>query len=192
SGSIAIPDKDSTLAVLKHKIVGNHDIIGGMPQMNPKGGVAVGDVVENVATQIGMINSLNGVAGDCGVADVMDHVADGVVIAGRPFAIDDPGAAIAGTGTGNVVHVVADDAHEGGAILNAQADAATDIETHDVHIVSRVGPHGIGAAALHLGAPLHVGDETDASACRSANRAADGPISSRRDVHRGAGRNAVG
>src|SRR5215469_1741203 len=122
----------------------------------------------------------------------MHHISNNVVIAGRETGVVNSGSAIVGTGSGDVMHVVTDDSDERGPIQDGNPDVASDVESHDIHVVSVVGPHRVGTAAAQLCAPLHIGNKTDTGACRPADRAVDSSISTGGDVHRGAGRNAVG
>src|SRR5262249_58694910 len=68
---VSIRDKDSAFSVLEHKVIGNHYIVGGMPQVDSPSRVAVRNVVENVTTKIGVIDTLNRVALDGRVPNVM-------------------------------------------------------------------------------------------------------------------------
>src|SRR5262249_40309590 len=190
--SIAIPDNDSAFAVFKHKVVGDHHVAGGMPEMNAPSRIAVVNVGEDVAEEIGMVDSLCGGGGGGGVADVMDHIADSVVIGGVEGGIFNAGAAVAIAKRGNVVDVVADDTHERSVILDASLDVAGDVKAHDVHIVSGVDPDRAASIALQLSAPFNVRDKTDTSADGSADPAADRPVGARGDVHDRSRRHHIG
>jgi len=192
AGSIAISHNDSTFAVSKHKVVGNHHIVGSMPEMDSPSRVAVGDVVEDVATEIRMIDTLNRGAVRSWVTDVMNHVADNIVVAGVEGGIVDAGATVAVARRGNVMDVVANDTYERGIIFNAHLDTAGDVKADDIHVVSGVDPDRSAAAALELGTPLYVRDKTDTSACSSADATADRPVGARGDVHDRSGCDHIG
>src|SRR5215470_5337762 len=116
-----------------------------------------------------MIETMYCLALDGKVADIMDHISNHVVIAGRVRSVHDSSSTVTAAYRRDIMHTIPNSSYERGPIQDANLDVATDIESHDVHVVSVVGPHRFATAAPQLGAPFHVGNKTDASACRPAN-----------------------
>src|SRR5450830_52719 len=151
-------------AVAEHRVVGDHHVGRGVPQVDAPGGHAVDDVVVDMAAQVRVVDALHAVAGARGT-DIVHHVADDVVIAGAVVGVDDAGAAVAVATARDlqVVHVVAFDAGERAIIQDTQTARAGDIEADDVDVAAAVTKMRFGARADDLGGPLGVRDEADAA-----------------------------
>jgi hypothetical protein len=149
---IAIPYNNST-TIPEDKIIRNYHIVSGMPELNPKARIAIGNIIVNVATEIGMIDTrYKGAWGRIIGSDIMDYISDDVIIAAvgsinLTTSSKNSGPALIGASRGNIMHVVSDDSHKCAIILKSNSDVAADIESHNVYVISVVGPHRIGAAA---------------------------------------------
>src|SRR5690242_461338 len=90
---VAIAHQDATVGVVEHGVVGDRDLGGGMPEMNPPSLTAIHQVVPDVAPQVGVIDTVLQRIGLGEIADVMHHVADHIiVVSGAVLMVDDPAA----------------------------------------------------------------------------------------------------
>ena len=85
-----------------------------MPQVNAIGTVVVHEVVENMATQVGMVDAMHlaargGTLRSVGPTDIVDSIANRVVVGTGVVAVKDPRATIVAEGGGrssDIVHMV--------------------------------------------------------------------------------------
>src|SRR5215472_320992 len=124
--------------------------------MNAVSPGAIDDVVHDVAAQIGMVNALHGPAFDReALADIVDHIANGVVVTGVVIGVVNAGSAAA-AGSGNIVNVVSNNPDKGAIIQDSNPAIAADIESHDVDVIGGVQPHILRAGGADLRAPLGI------------------------------------
>src|SRR5205807_4512926 len=98
--------------------------------------------------QIGMIDAMYSWTGRVVVADVMNPVADDVVIGSGVIAVVDSGATVAGaTGRLDVMDVIPDNAGKSPFVVDAECTATREVEYLDLHVIS-LAPPGRGIARL--------------------------------------------
>src|SRR5262249_44056576 len=124
----------------------------------------VDDVVHDVPAQIGVVDALNLVTLHGWISDVVNDVANHVVVTGAEVIVVDAGAAASVRGIGgsrDVMHEIADDVYERALVKDSEASITADIESHNVYIVGVVLPDLRDACGPDLSGPLHVGDKTN-------------------------------
>src|SRR5579864_84423 len=180
---VTIAHDDAAGAVLENEIVGDHHVSRRMPELNSPALVPVRQVVNDVTTQVRLIDALHFITLDSGIADIVDYVPDHVVVTAAVVGVINPRPSVAGAGRRNVMNVIADGAHERAHVQDAQSTITADIESDYVHVVAGVVPHLFEAGSADQRAPFHVRDKPYASRRRAAGTARYRPVSSRQHVY---------
>src|SRR5215467_15082317 len=130
--------------------------------MNAIGPGAIDDVVQNVATQIGVINPLHGATLDRQTCtDIMDQISNHVVVAGAVIPVVNSGTAVASAGSRNIVNVIAHDSDKRPQVENSQPDIASNIEALNVNVVATILPRRIRSWSDYFRPPACIRPEGD-------------------------------
>src|SRR5262245_10047383 len=161
--------------------------------MNAIGPGTIDDVIQNVAAEISVVNSLHRAAFDSkaltdhkALTDIVDHISNDVVVTGLVISVIDTSSA-AFTGCKHIMDLISDDPHERAIIQDANAAIAADVKSHNVDVIGGIEPHILHAGGMDLRAPLYVRDEANTSARCSADSCADRSIISGGHMHGGTG-----
>jgi len=136
--AVAPSNEKSALAIIERGVVGNHRIAGAVPEVNPKAGGSVDNVVYDRAMGVFFVNAMHLVAGGCAirVTDVVDQVADKLDIGDGVIA---PAMNAASTLTNrirDVVHVIAREQDKRAVVQNAVSSVSADVEVFNLDIIS--------------------------------------------------------
>jgi len=173
AGIVTVADQNAAVTVVKDRVVGDGHLVCGMPQVDAPTFAPVHKIVPNVATKIGVVDPMVELTRAAKVSNIVHYVADHVVVVPGTVIVVDDGAAIYASRAviAHVVHVISDDPHVRGVVDDAVAGvrrSACNVKALNVDIVSEIGPHDIDRTCANCGAPLLVGNKTDARGWRTA------------------------
>src|SRR6267378_3541805 len=92
-------DDQTRRAVVEDCIARNHNVGRRMPQVNAVGSVVVNEVVENMSAPVSMVDTMDlaargGASGSVCPTDIVDSIANSVVISGGVIAVENPGTTV--------------------------------------------------------------------------------------------------
>ena len=102
------PNADAVLSIAKHQVIAHHGCIGGMPEINAAARIIVRDIVENMSAIGRMVNAMH-ILAQFGIRrpDVVDHIANNVIVMGRILAIINARTPSGIATAGKIMHVIA-------------------------------------------------------------------------------------
>jgi len=107
-------DDQTGRAVVEDRIARNHNVGCGMPQVNAIGTVVVHEIVENMAAQVGMVDTMHlaargGTLRSVGPTDIVNSIANRVIVGTGVVAVKDPRATVVAEGgsrSSDIVYMV--------------------------------------------------------------------------------------
>src|SRR5947208_159211 len=113
AGIVTVADQYSAIGVIEDRIVRNGHFGRRVPQMDAPTLTPVHQIVPNVTTQVGMVDPVMELMGPAKVPNVMDYIADDIIVVpGSVIVVDDSAAEHTPYSViSHIMDVVANDAH---------------------------------------------------------------------------------